>query len=235
MTSKYRLYSFFSSSCAHRIIIAAHLKGIPLEFSYVDLRTGEQRGDAYKQAANPFGTVPTFVVSEAGAEAELVIRQSTTALEYLEEQFPEKNPLLPPPSDPVGRALVRDFTNLVTNDVQPTTNAKIGVRVKQIRDNVEDRNEFITTVFREGFTAYEALLQSTRKPGESGRFTVGEAVSMADVVLVPAVDQALFYKMDIAAFAPGVMKIYEYLKTTEAFQAADWRKQGDTPEQFKIV
>lgn len=208
------------------------MKGIPLEFTYVDLRGGEHRGDAYKQAANPFGTVPTLVVSEAGTD--LVLRQSTTALEYLDERFPDKNPLLPPRSDPVARALVRDFTNLVTNDIQPVTNSKIARRVKEIRDNIDDKNEFITTVFKEGFVAYETLLRSTRKQGESGHFTVGEAVCMADVCLVPAVDQALFYKMDIAAFAPGVMKIYEYLKTTEAFQAADWRKQGDTPEEYRV-
>ncbi|KAJ5120592.1 Maleylacetoacetate isomerase [Penicillium bovifimosum] len=56
---------------------------------------------------------------------------------------------------------------------------------------------------------------------------------MADVVLVPAVDQALMYRWDLD-FVPDVKRVCLALKESEPFKAADWRNQGDTPTKFRI-
>ena len=59
MDDTFHLYSFFSSSCCQRIIIAAHLKSIPLTYSYVNLGKDEHRSDDYRQSLNPSRSVPT--------------------------------------------------------------------------------------------------------------------------------------------------------------------------------
>lgn len=77
---------------------------------------------------------------------------------------------------------------------------------------------------------YESLL--IKQAGE-GDFSFGGSFSMVDVVLVPAVDQALMYRLDLN-IVPNVKRNYLALKELEPFKAADWRNQGDTPEKFRI-
>ncbi|KAJ5556464.1 Maleylacetoacetate isomerase [Penicillium frequentans] len=204
-TDTFHLYSYYCSSCCQRIIIAAHLKGIPLEFTYIDLGAKEHKTDEYKQY-NPSGSVPTLVVTSQDGE-KTIIRQSMTILEYFEERFPDTTPLFPP--------ALRDRV----------------WRVKSIRGQLDDQVDFAKQVFTDGFQAYERLL--TEHAGEEDlSFSFGGSVSMADVVLVPAVDQALMYRMDLD-LVPNVKRIYHALKALEPFKAADWRDQGDTPEKFR--
>ncbi len=231
-TDSFRLYSFFASSCCQRIIIAAHLKAIPLTFSFIDLGADQHLEDDYRQSLNPSRSVPTLVVTSQDGR-KTIIRQSVSILEYFEERFPEPSPLLPARGQHEARALVRDFVNIITTDVAPPTNSRITERVKAIRDGRADQHEFAKACFTDGFRAYEALLTETRGEAASGAFTVGEALTMADVCLVPTVDQAFMYKMDLD-FVPKVKALYESLKALPAFQAADWRKQPDTPEKYRV-
>ncbi|KAJ4147433.1 hypothetical protein LMH87_001953 [Akanthomyces muscarius] len=230
-TDSFHLYSFFASSCCQRVIIAAHLKSIPLTFSFIDLSAKQQLDDDYQRSLNPSRSVPTLVITSKDGK-KTIIRQSLSILEYFEERFPEPSPLLPPRDKLEERARVRDFVNIITSDVAPPTNSRITQRVRDIRDGRDDQHDFAKACFTDGFKAYEALLTETREMAASGGFTVGEAVTMADVCLVPTVDQAFMYKMDLA-FVPKVQKLYESLKAMPAFQAADWRKQPDTPEKYR--
>ncbi|KAJ5635254.1 Maleylacetoacetate isomerase [Penicillium longicatenatum] len=227
-TDTFHLYSYYCSSCCQRIIIAAHLKGIPLEFTYIDLGAKAHKTDKYKQY-NPSGSVPTLEVTSANGE-KTIIRQSMTILEYFEERFPDVSPLFPPALR--DRVRVRDLVNIIAIDTQPPTNSRITQRVKSIRGQLDDQVDFARQVFTDGFTAYERLLIEHAGAGDYC-FSFGGSVSMADVVLVPAVDQALMYRLDLD-FAPNVKRIYLALKELEAFKAADWRNQGDTPEKFRI-
>ncbi|ATY61634.1 Maleylacetoacetate isomerase [Cordyceps militaris] len=227
VTDSFHLYSFFASSCCQRIIIAAHLKSIALTFSFIDLAADQHLDHAYQQTLNPSRSVPTLVVTRQDGT------KTITILEYLEERFPAPTPLLPPRDMPEARALVRDFVNIITTDVAPPTNARITERVRAVRGERDDQHAFAEACFADGFRAYEALLTETRGEAASGAFTVGEAVTMADVCLVPTIDQAFMYKMDLS-FVPQVQKLYENLKAMPAFQAADWRKQPDTPDKFRV-
>ncbi|KAJ6002695.1 Maleylacetoacetate isomerase [Penicillium sp. IBT 35674x] len=204
-TDTFHLYSYYCSSCCQRIIIAAQLKGISLEFTYIDLGAKEHKTDEYKHY-NPSGSVPTLVITSPNGE-KTIVRQSMTILEYFEERFPDTTPLFPP--------ALRDRVR----------------RVKSIRGQLDDQVDFARQVFTDGFQAYERLL--VEHAGEGGSsFSFGGSVSMADVVLVPAVDQALMYRLDLD-FVPNVKRIYHALKALEPFKAADWRNQGDTPEKFR--
>lgn len=227
-TDTFHLYSYFCSSCCQRIIIAAHLKGIPLEFTYIDLGTKEHKTEEYKQY-NPSGSVPTLIVTHSNGE-KTILRQSMTILEYFEERFPDTTPLFPPALR--DRVRVRDLVNIIAIDTQPITNSRITQRVKSIRGQLDDQVDFAKQVFTDGFQAYERLLIEHAGEGDY-TFSFGSSVSMADVILVPTVDQALMYRLDLD-FVPHVKRVYLALKELEAFKAADWRNQGDTPEKFRI-
>ena len=47
-----QLYSFFNSSTSYRVRIALALKGLPYDYSPVNIRTGEHRADAYVEQVN---------------------------------------------------------------------------------------------------------------------------------------------------------------------------------------
>lgn len=140
----FRLYCYYSSSCCHRVVIAAHLKSIPLTVSVPNLKDEPQR-DEYRNALNPIASVPTLIVTSASGR-KTRIRQSVAILEYFEERFPHRYPLLPPVSEPEQRARVRDFVNIITSDVQPPANSRGAQRVRAIRGELDDQVAFVKSV-----------------------------------------------------------------------------------------
>lgn len=101
--------------------------------------------------------------------------------------------------------------------------------MQAVRGSHDDQVSFVKHAFPDGFQAYENLLVK-----QSGYYSFGDTVSMADLVLVPAVDQALLYKMDLN-FVPNVKRVYLAIKELEAFKVADLRNQGDTPEKLRVT
>ncbi|KKZ64761.1 glutathione S-transferase [[Emmonsia] crescens] len=244
-TLKFHLYSYFRSSCASRLRIALNLKQIPYTTTFVNLLKGEQLSDAHR-ALNPSATVPVLAVtstSDAAAEKTISIGQSIAALEYLEEVFTNTNittssspligttqptttttPLLPPPTDPQSRARVRTLVNIIACDIQPVTNLRIQKRVKALgADNTLWARELMV----DGFAALEAQMSQW-----AGGFAVGDAISLADVCLVPAVWAAQRVEVDMKPY-PTVTRVFERLEGLEAVKKAHWRRQPDTPEELR--
>lgn len=218
----YELYSYFRSSCSARVRIAAHLKSIPLKYHFIHLVKGEQRSDSYKQI-NPSASVPTLIINlDDGTSSS--IKQSVAILEYFEETHPE-NPLLPPLSDSIGRARVRELVNIVSDDIQPVTNLRILQRVRGMPEGSAE--EWARHFMQLGLQSYEALASSY-----SGRYSVGDTVTLADVCLTPAVDGAMRFGVDFEKL-PNVKRIYDELQKVEAFQKGGWRSQEDTPDEFR--
>jgi maleylacetoacetate isomerase len=222
MAKTYTVYTYFRSSCSARVRIAAHLKGIETEYKFIHLLNNDQQSESYA-SVNPSQSVPTLVVAEDGKEV-AVIRQSIAILEYWEETFPDSTPLLPPLSDPVARAKVRDLVNIVCCDIQPVTNLRI---LRRIRPAGIDANEWQQQFMTAGFRAYETLAAAY-----AGKYSFGDMVTLADVVLAPAVDGALRFGVDIAQF-PTVSRIAEELKQVDGFVKGNWRNQPDTPEEVR--
>jgi glutathione S-transferase len=98
-----RLYHYEPTANSAKVLISLHEKQLPFESRWVDLHRFEQHDPAFL-AINPKGQVPVLVSDGA------IVTESTVIMEYLEEAFPE-----PPlhPSDPLGRARVRDWMKLV--------------------------------------------------------------------------------------------------------------------------
>ena len=75
--------------------------------------------------------------------------------------------------------------------------------------------------------AYETLAKDC-----AGLYSVGDEVTMADVVLAPTIEAALRWGVDFAVL-PTVWGIYGRLNVLPAFENGDWRHQEDTPEALR--
>lgn len=216
-----QLHSFFRSTSSARVRTAANLKGIPLSFVYVNIRKGEQLSDEYA-SINPNHTVPVLTVTAKHDDGQKTfsITQSIAILEFFEEAFPDRTPLLPPASDYFGRAHVRELVNVIVCDIQPPTNQKILKRVREQHGSAEDWAKGLMT---EGLTAFEVLAKPL-----AGKFSFGDKLSLADVVLAPAVENAVRYGVDMDKL-PTIKRVFERIRDLQEFKAGDWRHQGDTP------
>ncbi|EXJ91578.1 maleylacetoacetate isomerase [Capronia epimyces CBS 606.96] len=222
---KYTLYTYFRSSCSARIRIAAHIKGIPLEYRYIHLVKGEQHGSEYT-ALNPSESVPTLIVTDAkSGDIVTKIRQSIAILEYLEETTPDLPRLIPGIGDAVGRARVRELVDIVACDIQPVTNLRVLRFIEPLDVEAQVWQSHFMTL---GFYAYEGLLRES-----AGMYSVGDELTIADCVLAPAVDGALRFGVDIKGQFPQTWKVWENLNEVEAFKEGRWDNQEDTPEELR--
>jgi maleylacetoacetate isomerase len=221
MTMSLTLYSYFRSSCSARVRTAANLKDIKLEFKYVNLLKNEQSSAEYS-AINGCKTVPTLIIDDGSQVAK--IQQSVAILEYFEEAFPGKPKLLPDISDPARRALVRQLVNIVACDIQPPTNLKILRRIDEFN---QDRSAWAKALMAEGLFAFEQIVAKS-----SGKYCVGDDVTLADVVLAPAIEGALRYGVDLDDF-PTIKAVFAEISKLDAFVQGNWRNQEDTPLELR--
>jgi maleylpyruvate isomerase len=206
-----RLHGYFRSSASYRVRIALNLKGLSAEHLPHHLRKGEQRDPAYL-AINPQGLVPTLQDQSA------IITQSLAIIEWLEETHPEP-PLVP--EDPLRRAHVRAFAQVIACDTHPVQNLKVLARLRQLGVPEEKVTDWAAWANREGLAACEALIGN-----ESGPFCFGEAPGMADLCLVPQLANARRFGVDVAAF-PRLLMAEAAAKNIKAFADAAPERQPD--------
>jgi maleylpyruvate isomerase len=209
-----KLYSFFRSGTSHRLRIALNLKGLAYEYVPVDLRSEQHLGAEYK-ALNPQGLVPALV------DGDRVLIQSPAIIEWLEERYPSPALL---PADAEARARVRALAAIVGCDVHPVNNRRI---LEALRDDFgaddESVNRWCAKWIRAGFDAIEAFLAAD--PNRRG-FCFGHTPTMADVYLVPQMESARRFKVDMTRW-PRLLEVDEACCGLDAFRKAAPAAQPD--------
>lgn len=211
-----QLHNFFRSGTSHRLRIALNLKGLNYDYVAVDLRKNEHLGAAFK-ALNPQGLVPALV------DGDHVLTQSVAIIEWLEERYPAPALL---PTNTTHRARVRAMAAIVGCDIHPVNNKRIlDYLRKHFACDDNAINAWCGTWISAGFEALEAMLQADTTRGD---FCFGNTPTLADVYLVPQVESARRFKVDLGPY-PHIVAIDKACNALEAFAKAAPAVQPDAP------
>ena len=217
MEPSMKLYGFFRSGTSHRLRIALNLKGLAYETVAIDLRKEEHAGAQYR-VLNPQGLVPTLDTGDS------LLIQSPAILEWLDERYPQP-PLLP--ADPEGRARVRALAAIVGCDIHPVNNRRILQALRADFGADESAvQRWCERWIADGFDAIEALLAAD---GSRGEFCFGERPSLADVYLVPQVESARRFQVDVSRW-PIIAAVDRACLRLEAFRLAAPALQPDAAQ-----
>jgi len=209
-----KLYGFFRSGTSHRLRIALNFKGLTYEQTAIDLRKEEHLGAVYR-AVNPQQLVPALEV-----EGEVMV-QSPAIIEWLEERYPHPSLL---PAQPRERATVRAMAAVIGCDIHPVNNRRILEALRHRFDANEIAvNDWCATWIGAGFDAFEAMVNAH---GLKGPFAYGANVTVADVYLVPQIESARRFKVDLSRW-PRLQQIDEACSQLDAFQRAAPAAQPD--------
>jgi len=210
-----KLYNFFRSGTSHRLRIALNLKGLKPDYMAVDLRREAHLAPGFK-ALNPQGLVPALVLDD-----EQVLIQSPAIIEWLEETHPSPALL---PADAAGRARVRALAAIVGCDIHPVNNRRI-LEALRHRFGADEAaiNAWCGTWIADGFDALEALLEADT---QRGRFCHGDAPTLADVYLIPQIESARRFQVDLTRW-PLISAIDATCAQLPAFADAAPGRQPD--------
>jgi maleylpyruvate isomerase len=206
-----KLYNYWRSSASWRVRIALAYKGVAYEYVAVNILpgVGENRQDGYR-ALNPMAQVPTLVLDDGRQ-----ISQSIAILEYLEELAPKPSLL---PADPYLRARARQLAELVNAGIQPFQNLPT---LKLFGDGGLDPKKTAADFIARGLDGLQASAEPT-----AGTFLVGDAPSFADVCLVPQLNAARRFELDMARW-PLLARVEAACMNLPAFVNAHADRQPD--------
>lgn len=208
------LYTFFRSSTSYRVRIALAVKGLDWEPRYISLPKMEHRSAAYMDV-NPQGLVPALI------DGGLLLAQSLSILEYLDEVYPEP-PILP--DGPAERAYVRGLAQIIGCDMHPLNNIRVLKWLKARWDfSDDDTNEWYGHWIAEGLRAFEATLV---RESRAGLYCFGDRLTIADICLVPQVANARRFACDLSAF-PLTTAIADRVAALPAVQSVAPQTQAD--------
>ncbi|MDC6209037.1 maleylacetoacetate isomerase [Ralstonia solanacearum] len=209
-----QLYSFFNSSTSYRVRIALALKGLPYDYLPVNIRTGEHRAADYVEQVNPSAGVPALI------DDALQLSQSLAIIDYLDARHPEPRLI---PAAPLQRARVLELANAIACDIHPVNNLRV---LRYLQDELkvtpQQKDAWYHHWIAEGMASVERLL----KRYGHGPWCFGDAPTLADVVLVPQVANALRMGCPLERFERA-MAVCAHASTHPAFAQAAPARQPD--------
>lgn len=205
-----RLYSMCRNSAGWRVRIALALKGVAYEYiSTRSLAMGEYR------RINPQGLMPALEIDGA------LVAQSAAILEYIEETY-RSPPLLP--ADPVERATVRSFCQMITADLHPLNNN----RVRKYLSGVMGQDEAAVSAWYRHWSsvALDALEEMLRRRQRATTFCFGDAPGFAELHLVPQLYNCRRSGVDLAPY-PLLVAADAACREIDGFRAAAPERMPD--------
>ncbi len=200
------LFDYWRSSASYRVRIALGMSGEAWQSQAVDLLQAEQVAPAHL-ARNPQGLVPALEIDGD------MFTQSLAILEYLDET--RGLGLLP--EGPAARARVRALSYAIAMEIHPVCNLRVARFASQSAPEAITMESWMRQFMQPGLEAVEVMMQT--RMSQSGRFAFGDAISMADLCLVPQVYNAERWGIDLSAM-PRIREVYANLQEVEAVRMA---------------
>jgi maleylpyruvate isomerase len=213
------LFGYWRSSSSHRVRIALNLKGLEYEYVPVNLLEGEQGGEGHR-ARSPTGYVPCMVLDGASYV------ESVAIIELLEDRFPAPKLY---PGDAHGRALVRALVEIVNSGTQPFQNSGVIEHLSKLGQDAEGQKAWLHHFVGRGLASLERAMVVNARAGVSGPHAYGDSPTAADVYLVPQVDSARRFGVDLRG-CPRIVDAYDAAMALEPFKRAAPDKQPDAPK-----
>jgi maleylpyruvate isomerase len=193
--------------------IALNLKGLAYESVPIHLIKdgGQHRTEAYR-AINPHMRVPSLALDSGD-----VLTQSLAIMDYLDEVHP-KPALLP--TDPVARAHVRAFAQVIACDIHPLNNTStLHALKREMKKEQAEIDAWYHYWIHAGFKSLEAMIRP-------GPYSFGDQVTLADICLVPQMFNARRLKVPLDAY-PKLVAADAALLKLPAFEKARPENQPD--------
>lgn len=205
------LYDYYRSSAAYRVRIALNLKGIDYRSVPVSLVDNEQAAEPYL-SLNPQGLVPTLEI-----DGQRLV-QSLAIIVYLDQRFPDP-PLMP--SNIIDQASVRAMSLAIACDIHPLNNLRV-LRYLQNDMGVDDaaKSRWYRHWVTSGLTALEAMAKPI-----AGDFLHGDAVTLADICLVPQLYNARRFDIGLDDY-PTLLRAESNASSIDAFASAHPDRQA---------
>ncbi|MCL9781267.1 maleylacetoacetate isomerase [Vibrio sp. S4M6] len=212
--AKIKLYSYWRSSAAYRVRIALNLKQLEYDMLPVHLvKDGGEQHSAQFSELNPNELVPVLI------DGDVTLNQSLAIIDYLDDHYSE--PRLIPQTTP-DKYLVQALAQDIAVDIHPINNLRILQYLSGKLDvSDEQKGDWYRHWVTTGFKAVEKKLSSV-----SGRYSVGDDLSLVDVCLVPQVYNAERFNLDMHAF-PTITRLANTLREHPAFRDAAPESQPD--------
>ena len=204
------LHGYYRSTASYRVRIALNLKALPYRQQSHHLRKGVHKDPAYR-ALNPQGMVPALEIDGA------VLTQSLAICDYLDDRQPDP-PLLP--SDPLLRAKIRAFAQVIACDIHPIQNLRILDRLRDAGLDQAAVTRWAATVIEDGLDACAAMIAN-----QHGPYCFGAQVTLADLFLVPQLVNARRFGAQLRW--PRLLEIERACLALPAFADAAPERQPD--------
>jgi maleylacetoacetate isomerase len=185
-----KLYEGWRSSASWRVRWALALKKLPYQSVWLDIAAGEHL--RVLPNLNPLCTVPTLELAPGD-----VLTESVAIIEWLDEMYPDPRLL---PSDSRARARVRQLVQLVNADIHPLQNTIVR---RAIAADDQAQHAWCARWIERGLSAYEALVRT-----HTGQFSVGDSLTMAELFLIPQIENAARFGADLRA-CERIRRIYD--------------------------
>jgi len=160
-------------------------KGISAEMVHVSLLDGESESEVHR-ARNPLGYVPVLERLDTGE----LLTESLPIIEWLDESFPGPKLL---PSDPWLRGRTRALAETINAGTQPLQNLTVALHLSSDPAVQKTWNQHW---IKNGLQAFEILSKTF-----SGPFSAGDALTLADLCLIPQIYAARRNEVDLAPYA----------------------------------
>lgn len=208
------LYGYWRSSAAYRLRIALNLKGVGYDQVSVNLKEGEQNGEAWL-AKQPQGLVP---VLEHGGRQFL---QSPAILEWIEDTWPDPALL---PADAAGRCKVRGWASVIACDTHPLQNLRVLKAIAgDLGQGPDGMKAWAQRWIRSGLESLERMVATVERDTP---FLYADRPGMSEVYLVPQMYNARRWGADLSN-CPTLVAADEAARALPAFAEAAPEAQPD--------